>query len=90
MISRRGLITGLSVLVAAPALVRADSLMPIRGTPMLNRFYLDWGRLALDYPSASWVRRETLFPGRDYEVMESEDSVTWRHVGVISSRAARS
>jgi len=31
--SRRGLITGLASLIAAPALVRASSLMPVRRLP---------------------------------------------------------
>ena len=32
-ISRRGLITGLASLLAAPAIVRASSLMPVRAAP---------------------------------------------------------
>jgi len=34
MISRRSLVTGLTALIAAPALVRASSLMPVRGIVM--------------------------------------------------------
>lgn len=30
MLTRRGLITGLSALIAAPAIVKASSLMPVR------------------------------------------------------------
>jgi hypothetical protein len=33
LISRRGLITGLASLVAAPAIVRASSLMPVKAIP---------------------------------------------------------
>jgi len=34
MLNRRGLITGLVSFVAAPAIVRAVSLMPLRGVPL--------------------------------------------------------
>jgi hypothetical protein len=34
-LSRRSLITGLVSLVAAPAIVRASSLMPVKATPLL-------------------------------------------------------
>lgn len=33
MISRRGLVSGLAALVAAPAIVKAASLMPVRTLP---------------------------------------------------------
>lgn len=36
MIGRRGFLTGLSSLIAAPAIVRADSLMKVRGLSMLE------------------------------------------------------
>jgi hypothetical protein len=36
MISRRGLITGLVSLVAAPAIVRCSSLMDLRGVPLIQ------------------------------------------------------
>ena len=34
LMPRRGFITGIAALVAAPAIVRADSLMPLRSTPV--------------------------------------------------------
>lgn len=37
MFNRRGLITGLAALVAAPALVKASSLMPLRGEKLAWR-----------------------------------------------------
>ena len=40
--SRRGFITGLISLVAAPAIVRAGSLMPVKGDP------LDWRKAIRD------------------------------------------
>lgn len=43
MLSRRGLITGLASLLAAPAIVRAESLMPIKSVPA------EWVR------AATWV-----------------------------------
>lgn len=43
MLSRRGLITGLVSLVAAPAVVRYASLMPVRGDVMtIDDGPLDW------------------------------------------------
>lgn len=34
MLSRRGLITGLVSLIAAPAIVRVESLMPVKAVPI--------------------------------------------------------
>jgi len=34
MMNRRGLLTGLGALIAAPAIVRAGSLMPVRRPPL--------------------------------------------------------
>lgn len=36
MLSRRGLLTGLGALIAAPAIVRAGSLMPIRRPALIT------------------------------------------------------
>lgn len=37
ILSRRGILTGLASLIAAPAIVRAESLMPVRGIIMPPR-----------------------------------------------------
>ncbi len=42
MITRRGIITGLASLVAAPAIVRAASLMPIKAPPLLSCSEITW------------------------------------------------
>jgi hypothetical protein len=42
-LSRRGLITGLITLIAAPAIVRASSLMDIRGAPLFPQPIMWWG-----------------------------------------------
>jgi hypothetical protein len=39
--TRRGLLTGLGAALAAPAIVRADILMPLRGIVMAPA--IDWG-----------------------------------------------
>lgn len=54
-ISRRSFITGLATLIAAPAIVRASSLMPVRSTKILAfteiynnrviRMYMDVGAI---------------------------------------------
>lgn len=52
LISRRGLITGLVSLVAAPAIVRASSLMPVRRpwiTPVVEE--LGWSEPRIDHPN---------------------------------------
>lgn len=44
-LSRRGLLTGLGAIIAAPAIVRAASLMPVRGivmdVPRADYYHLD-------------------------------------------------
>jgi len=47
MLNRRGLITGLVSFVAAPAIVRASSLMPLRGVPLSS--YIDLSELELGF-----------------------------------------
>ncbi len=42
-LSRRGLIGGLVGIIAAPAIVRIDSLMPVRRIPLFLRDTLLWG-----------------------------------------------
>jgi hypothetical protein len=55
MLSRRGLITGLISFVAAPAIVRAASLMPVKALP--RSYALQWRGLELvfDNPSDEMV-----------------------------------
>lgn len=49
--TRRGLITGLVSFLAAPAIVRASSLMPIRGTPLIKPLIVspEWKTINLVY-----------------------------------------
>jgi hypothetical protein len=49
--SRRGLITGLISLVAAPAIVRATSIMPVRSTDPALLIRNSWGTGWLDHPN---------------------------------------
>lgn len=42
MLDRRALLTGLGALIAAPAIVRATSLMPVRAWPVVNWRYPGW------------------------------------------------
>lgn len=50
MISRRGLLTGLGALIAAPAIVRATSLMPVRAPLVIS--WDDATYIAYVHPSA--------------------------------------
>jgi hypothetical protein len=55
MINRRGLLIGLGSLIAAPAVVRAASLMPVRRPALLT-----WTQISLeDY--AKGLQREEIF-----------------------------
>lgn len=52
MLSRRGLITGLISFVAAPAIVRFESIMPVKAIPRIyhpTMAVTGWG------PSAGWA-----------------------------------
>lgn len=51
MISRRSLITGLVSLVAAPAIVRASSLMAVKPVPLYTAKVSEWN-------SVRWVDTE--------------------------------
>lgn len=46
--SRRSFITGIASLIAAPALVRASSLMQIRGEPLWGRDWIAAYNIAID------------------------------------------
>ena len=58
-ITRRGLITGLATLLAAPAIVRAGSLMPVKAwaDPLAVIGYTDWGlgHMAVNLPCGERV-----------------------------------
>jgi hypothetical protein len=74
MIGRRGFITGLISLVAAPAIVRVGSLMPIRGMVLrppnaIDPWLVDWVQAdpclidadgGFIMPVPSWVIRDLL------------------------------
>jgi hypothetical protein len=78
-LSRRGLLTGLGALIAAPAIVRAASIMPVRAAPLLiipppvapyNGKYLvywhssDWRDLTSTMEEAEeHIRKLTAIPG---------------------------
>lgn len=42
LMQRRGLLLGMASLLAAPAVVRAESLMPVRGEPLIQRVLMYW------------------------------------------------
>jgi hypothetical protein len=68
MINRRGLITGLVSFIAAPAIVRAASLMPVKSLPIPFRVYDNaWVReqmfdsVVQNYPGGFSVKITTTF-----------------------------
>lgn len=54
ILQRRKFITGLASLIAAPAIVKASSLMPIRGVP-LNNSYM---KMITDYHDDLFIKRD--------------------------------
>lgn len=79
IVSRRSLITGITSIIAAPAIVRAESLMPIRAPKLItywdwsyhpprliavkNAVLTDWARVIADY--------------ENHTIAISTDSTTW-------------
>lgn len=50
LITRRGLVTGIAALVAAPAIVRVGSIMPVRSVIEPVRFAIDeWTTMQIKY-----------------------------------------
>ena len=68
-LSRRGLITGLISFVAAPAIVRAASLMPVKALP--RSYSLQWRGLELvfDNPSDETVHLIELRVDEAYQAL---------------------
>ncbi len=63
MINRRGIIGGLISLFAAPAIVRAGSLMPVKAVSDLPPWPIDWGPVWSNiqvYPSFNEMVTEAL------------------------------
>lgn len=69
MISRRGLITGLVSFVAAPAIVRAASLMPVKAFDVDAEWEMDclrfgWAAIKHEGTAIRWVpASDFLLPG---------------------------
>lgn len=55
--SRRSLITGLISLVAAPAIVRVSSLMPVSAAALKPEFEIYWGNTS---PTLAMITREAV------------------------------
>lgn len=87
MVSRRGFLTGMLALGAAPAIVRAESLMRIWVPPQRNVLTLDMMRAARDrlmqdrwtepfyvamHPSAEEAMRELMITGSATVIYRSE------------------
>ncbi len=72
MINRRGLITGLISFVAAPAIVRASSLMPVKG---------------IDVVYGTWFRGRWFASLADFENLYYYDrnDFSWKEKGVRSN-----
>lgn len=81
-ISRRKLIGGLGLLIAAPAIVRASSLMPVKALPEAI-----W--MQINFPSQMIVEHATI-NGKSIHRMEFYDGENWREVMAGDLRAGKS
>lgn len=79
MISRRGLVTGLAALVAAPAVVRAASLMQVRGIPLLEGPLPGWIYLRGQVLRRDWYPElsELISPQVDWIRQQLFDETEW-------------
>lgn len=79
MIARRSIITGLVALVAAPAIVKVSSLMPVNAALQPNNSLSEWaqgaGRLFLD--SNDWMQDTN---AHHMVEMNKDGELTMRHV----------
>ena len=87
IIGRRGLILGLVTLVAAPAIVRASSLMEIRGVPLVaNLDYValafqeftvrGWDQFGItidEVMAGTWQK----YYGQDAELLNGKEIAKW-------------
>ena len=90
--SRRGLITGLASLIAAPAIVKADSLMkivapkPLDIVPrMYQRGHLEHGTMLDEYAFVYKIKWIRLNP--DKTSTEVEDAISFKKDGSIHIKA---
>lgn len=93
-LSRRGLLTGLTAFLAAPAIVRAGSLMPVKAwnEPMAIVGYTDWG---LGHMTGKFVCGEQTYAGdlvrfgSDGKIYRIDNYTTQMHeyFGTVYSRA---
>lgn len=81
MLSRRGLITGLISLAAAPAIVRASSLMPIK--VMVDPCELLHSRLNEAYAVTRESMLRVLYSGYEFTANGRDDVLHWRPVGPL-------
>lgn len=89
MIERRAFLTGLAGLVAAPALVRAESLMRIRPTPV-NAWHIETGpTVAAGFPQgAEWVERQSFhLYVRSDGTIEHYTSTLWVRAPIVAALA---
>lgn len=72
IITRRGIIGGLLGIIAAPAIVRAESLMPLRGAPLSDGSPLGYGWVRLhydDFGSAMPIDWEAINVGKHWYIV---------------------
>jgi len=63
ILSRRGILTGLASLIAAPAIVRAENLMPVRGIIMpFKPILTSHGIVSIKTAGSGWIEITELSP----------------------------
>lgn len=68
LMKRRGLLLGMASLLAAPAVVRAESLMPVRGEPLREAWFVYWRRLVQSF-EWKFVMEPRLLTMKDLEAV---------------------
>lgn len=84
-LSRRGLFGGVGALLAAPALVRATSIMPVRDPRLVRGIWLDTKRLLGGNPDNVYAAFQPL----EFDRESLRHEVVWLHESHPEVRAAR-
>ena len=84
-LSRRGLFGGVAALLAAPALVRATSIMPVRDPRLVRGIWLDTRRPLGGNPECVYAAFQPL----EFDRKSLRHEVVWLHESHPEVRAAR-
>ena len=83
-LNRRSLITGLISLVAAPAIVRAGSLMPVKAPEFTPHFLVDYGGgfRSVNYAELMRITRDAFLPRIEAQLYAKWPVMSWSELDV--------